>query len=285
MPRDTRILLSVDFDFFVREKPIWDWSHAESAIYQELLWPQRAAGFLARGYDLRDETDPEKHANPTPSKFWDVLERLGYLDLGDQTACVTNSHAFAAPHWWSGYYEEDDYLLINFDAHHDLGYRTSHEQDKRWEKGVSECGDWLYMLMRQNPRMKAKIIYPEWKGLEELRHEKEIPWKRYGFLEGRVEAGVFSEDFVRLPEDAIVDDVFICRSGAWVPPWLDESFERFCYRGGFYELAALFEDEEGMCAMDPRPFPWEQVEKFAEDIRTAMSPQFKALQDSLHKQD
>ena len=279
MAGDTRILLSVDFDFFVREKHIWDWSHAESKMYQEVLWPHRASTFLAQGIDLRKETDPGKYAEPTPDRFWSVLERLGY-DTEDVVSCVTNSHTFAAPHWvHHGYFPEDDYLLINFDAHHDLGYRSAEEMEKVWESGRVMCGDWLYTLMRAVPNLKAKIVYPSWRGLEEIEKVEKRPEELYPFLEGRVEYGVFSEDFVRLPEDAFVEDAFICRSGAWVPPWLDQLFTDFCYSGGFGELFAAFEDEEGSCALDPRKFSWADVEAYAEQLKAFYTGDLERFQE------
>ena len=92
--------------------------------------------------------------------------------------------------------------VMLFDAHHDAGYRPL---------GVEPaCDDWMVYYARQGARLR--VFYPSWRD-PSLEPVPAVPVERVKDPGGPVE-GVFHR-------------VFLCRSGAWVPPWADEAFFAF----------------------------------------------------------
>ncbi|RTG92017.1 hypothetical protein [Thermus scotoductus] len=92
--------------------------------------------------------------------------------------------------------------VMLFDAHHDAGYRPL---------GVEPaCDDWMVYYARQGARLR--VFYPSWRD-PSLEPVPAVPVERVKDPGGPVE-GVFHR-------------VFLCRSGAWVPPWADEAFFSF----------------------------------------------------------
>ncbi|WP_019550596.1 hypothetical protein [Thermus scotoductus] len=92
--------------------------------------------------------------------------------------------------------------VVLFDAHHDAGYRPLGEEPA--------CDDWMVFYHRLGARLR--VYYPPWRD-PSLEPEPQVPVARALDPGGRVE-GVFHR-------------VFLCRSGAWVPPWADGDFFAF----------------------------------------------------------
>ncbi|WP_114313057.1 hypothetical protein [Thermus caldifontis] len=92
--------------------------------------------------------------------------------------------------------------VVLFDAHHDAGYRPLGEEPS--------CDDWMVFYARQGARLQ--VFYPSWRdpGWEP---EPLVPVERARDPGGPVE-GLFHK-------------AFLCRSGAWVPPWADGAFFAF----------------------------------------------------------
>lgn len=274
-----RIWLSIDFDYFCREEPVWDWGHRESLLFRDVLWGHRVMGFASNGVDLRKEVDPKVFARPTPETFWDEIEKKG-LDLSKTwRIIVADSHTYAAimfASYWFGNVPINARTLINFDAHHDLGY--SKENIARAEETHIDCGNWLYFVMKQWKHLKSHNIYPPWLGMQE--------WEQC-FIDGgsigpyfdiskgckeiskRATASVWDEDVPQGP----VDWIFICRSGSWVPPWLDSQFISFvkeiAKRTGT-EVEFPFMDDESCNPMVPRDIDVEGIIKQATQIKSLL---------------
>jgi len=237
--------------------------------------------------DLMAEMDPDKWAKPKPSDFWKVLEQLGYnFDYLDSFT-VADSHSAAAPSLIHALeYDTPDYI-INFDAHHDLGYCEWERINQMLKDEVCTCDMWLCAVLDwvKEDNVGARVVYPNW-----LREETSIErqWKHLEdrlpqeFLD-RVELGFFENedgsvsDVVCKPGETIeVQSLFICRSGAWTPPWLDKQFV------DFVEGAEQISDVEAQEfkadqitefeAMKPRGFSVEAAEKLADQWREMMKP-------------
>jgi len=102
-----------------------------------------------------------------------------------------------------------------YDAHHDSGY--PHKGDKDYlsrllERGAWSCEDWMVLYRALGADLHVR--YPEWRA-----------WAVTGELEPAVYVDRRVDDG-SVP-DLEFDKVFVCRSGAWVPPWHDEAFNRF----------------------------------------------------------
>lgn len=246
-----RIFLSIDWDFFIREDHEWDFSHRESGFFTNELWTIRSIGFAANGGDLIDETDPDKHADPKPSEFWDKLEGNGFL-FDDCRIVVADSHAEACLVALIGNHD----VVVNFDAHCDLGYSSLEVHKKRYREKFCMCDDWLLQLMWKKRSIKSKIVYPKWKGMADWSPSKGGPKA----VARRTEVGVWSDDLLKECAGT-VSAVFICRSGAWTHPAHDEKFIEFV-RSAERALGVrsyLFPDEKDKDVLVPRRFDVEAV--------------------------
>jgi hypothetical protein len=196
-----KTVVSVDYDFFVRENPLWDWGHSEvNPIFASVAWIARYSGL-----DLYKETDIKKYADFQPENLAISLIDKGFSFQKHPKLVIADSHK-----------ELYRYLkrlgksrVYNFDAHHDL-WRDNKEVD---------CGNWLFRATEDGYVKGIYWIAPSWS--EEFNNGDEY-WfngnKGYSqYINGHYynKMPIYKED---------IDLLFICRSSAWVPPHLDKSF-------------------------------------------------------------
>lgn len=251
MTNDRRIYLSIDADYFSRELPEFDWSHSEhSGLYRELAWHTRVA--------WHEETRIDKFANPKPAEFFDKLVSLGFEFDCCSSLNVSDSHLYAAPDFIDTLRVSPDETIeiINFDAHHDMGYGPWPEMREQWVKlSRVDCSNWLLVLLCQQKRLRATVVYPEWKGLEELQNTC-LPWKRLRSVRRRAQHLVYSDESVRSLAGPVAG-VFIARSSAWLPPWQDHEFVKLVRAAekatGLASLAP-YVDREKCDPREPRLF-------------------------------
>jgi hypothetical protein len=201
-------LLSVDWDYFVPsiDQAFVGASGSVRVPYAlgggevfpdpllDALWDGRAAALLEAGYSLPGTSGEEE-------RFWrrfqiDPAGRLYYADSHAQAA-----HAAVR----TGVTE-----VWNFDAHHDCGYEGAADDPIR--QGWVACANWMCAYALGGATLHVR--YPSW------RHDaliREVPP-----LSG-VDRGIDDDR----PTDLQFDIVFVARSSAWTPPWLDEQFETF----------------------------------------------------------
>lgn len=222
-------LLVVDWDYFfpnpfdggdhdaVADSHLYDWAHAETLFHINRVWQTRASSFLYNGSSLPMCSGWET--------FWD---RFTVAEDAPLFMAESNLYAATIPAGlgYSGSVTDvadwpwDSVWL--YDAHHDCGYNTTLEAWR--ERGTITCEDW--MLVHHEAGSKLHMRYPAWKTRAfEVEKRTRVPVDRR-FDDGAAPPVVF-------------DAVFLCRSGAWVPPWCDHQFEDFAsrYPGGDVELA------------------------------------------------
>lgn len=279
------IWISIDWDYFVRSLHEWDWGHQESPFYQGgAMWAIRASQALVGGVDLREEMSPKRHAVPRPEAFWSVLEQLGY----DFSRCghfiVSDSHAGAGPVFHEiGHREEPAGLLVNFDAHHDLGYKGWEQSEIAIEAEKCYCDMWLCAVLCWVPELKARVVYPPWQTTKDLEWErKQIRENLPAAMHKRVRADLFLRDEAvsRIAKPAKgktfdVKAVYICRSSAWTPPWLDQAFIDFVEDGErALDLEAFnpfLREERDIDPIEVRSdFRWEDAEAQAAQMKAMM---------------
>ncbi|WP_243093897.1 hypothetical protein [Thermus thalpophilus] len=203
-------LLVVDFDYFfpVPQDPRHPEAHLYAwAHFETPYYLQEAWEARALAFLLRGLPLPQAQGW---KGFW---ERFNFTSGARLFYADSNALAFH-PRVREGVEE-----VVLFDAHHDAGYRLLGEEPA--------CDDWMVFYARAGARLA--VYYPPWRN-PSLEPEPQVPLARALDPGGKV-AGVFHR-------------VFLCRSGAWVPPWVDPSFF------AFLEAAPL--PKEALEAVEPR---------------------------------
>ena len=200
-------LLVVDWDYFFPEEgpssgsPHWflyDWGHNEmSSFFYDGIWVGRAAAFERAGVPRPMTTGEERG-------FWARfnIARTATLFYAESNVAVVNRKVYGNTRVKN---------LWLYDAHHDSGYKLTLEQIIKAQNVT--CEDWTaYFHLKHGTRLHMR--YPRWRA-----------W------------ALESEPAPVVPIDRQADDggspsirfdrVFVCRSGAWTPPWLDAAFETF----------------------------------------------------------
>lgn len=210
-------LLVVDWDsFFPEPEPgslesiqLYDWGHKEAPFFIDTIWGGRAESFVMNDVELPD-------LNGEELTFWDRVHVTydAKLWYADSNSCAVNPII-------TGKRPKFDSVWL-YDAHHDSGYYPDLEGYQRRQKiheilteGRYGCDNWttFYAMVAGS---LIYVRYPQWKPWA-LDREMEPLFD----IERKVDDGV--------PPDVSFDRVFVCRSGAWVPPWhdMDARFEQF----------------------------------------------------------
>jgi hypothetical protein len=183
------VVLTVDWDFFVPEDPMWDIQHKEALFWLDPLWS------LARMNLIE-----EMITNGQECGFWDWVR--SWADIDGAALFVSDSHSCAYP------VVQNAKQVILVDAHHDC-----------WPSkmlNVVQAHDWLGYWLEQSPSRKAIWIHPDDAfhsayplPLNKINVVSEIPYKPKSM------------------ENVRLDVIHVCRSGCWTPPWLDQAFVDF----------------------------------------------------------
>jgi hypothetical protein len=192
-------ILSIDFDFFVREDPMWDFGHSETnGMFMQLAWSARYMGL-----DLYSDCDMKKYADFMPDCLIGNLLRLGFHFKKNLKLAMAESHVKAYDFIKEEFGEECN--VYNFDAHHDMF--GGHEE--------LNCGNWLLKLRAENLVKKIVWVKPKW-----LRE----------FMDGSVHLPrtkeVYYDELIKKNLNVKFDGIFFCRSGVWTPPHLDGEFAK-----------------------------------------------------------
>lgn len=187
-------MLSIDWDYFVPEKPEWDFAHAENPFHILFIWS------LRMGVISEFKTTGEEET------FW---ESTGLKDKISKVI-VSESHAMAFD-----LAENVDHIVI-VDAHHDCWKEDS-------VMGIDEgkkvyCHNWLRVWLSKNKHNKATWVCPP-SSMTNFPLPKDMK-KRVKIVH-------------EVPNLADMDvlKVHVCRSGGWTPPWTDKQFIKFVKDG------------------------------------------------------
>lgn len=217
--RPRKVMISIDWDFFfplpaakdLQRWLLFDWGHRETPFFHSaLIWEIRAHAFARAGLPL-----PRTSAEATT--FWHWLSDR--VDLRHVMLETRESHVDA----FATVVHCEITHVINFDAHHDCGYTGKRKRNIYPHARTEEidCGDWLGVLATEYG-VEATVIYPAWR--------TDCPERR-GDADGvrylQTGRDVISIDKLLEQYQDDVVSVFVCRSGAWTPTWIDGDFARF----------------------------------------------------------
>jgi len=214
-----RWILSVDWDWFVPEDPIWDAGHRESTLFLKFVWFTRAT--LMEVWKTSGQED----------SFWERMREIVDLDKCTKID-VSDSHS-------SCFHLVDRHdRLILVDAHHDC---------LPWDENPHriDCANWVRVWLRMGRYKRNPLhmfwVKPKWQKNLTL---KGVPKKiREQITVTRLEK--LREALGCKPK---IDTIHVCRSGCWTPPWLDKKFQEF-----------LRSSQKEISVTEPKPWDgWEE---------------------------
>lgn len=266
-------LLSVDFDFLIPHGMydqavklgdgstahgmfVYDWQMSETRApeFEHALWITRASGFQRMGLDIQALT------KPTPG----VVEFAGELSALCNGECIPAWRGDS--HGWAGIVARDfsksfgPLTVVNFDAHHDLGYQDQKGILKRYDRNENKpvhCDDWALIGLHEGWIENYILVYPDWLGLSEWEGSMaQAHFRNYK----RVEVTTWN-DFKSSAELQEVEAAYFCRSSSWVPPWLDPEFQSFCDEWGYVECIDCRYGQSGSAhdTCKQREWSWDDV--------------------------
>lgn len=270
-------LISVDYDFFIRHgmyddvlmpdgnsapgQLIFDWQMNEGRApeFDESIWISRAASFKRWGLDIQEMTKPEL----TADNF--MTELSVKLDGNALPGWRGDSHA------WAGIVARDyseihgPLDVVNFDAHHDLGYERSTlvlAQNKK--TGKIGCDTWALIGLQENWIKNYTLVYPDWLGKKEWKNARGKNWLPKRF-QSRVHVTTWSE-WLEHGEIEEPEVGFFARSSSWVPPWYDAGFQELCDEWGYVDCidCQIEQSNTPYDTCKPRPWDWNAVDEHAD---------------------
>lgn len=190
-------LLSIDWDYFFPNALWYDWGHREAPFFMEAIWYTRCGQTnLKTGEKALDAYIPT-----VPENFWSLVTNRPQVIVADSHFRVWDLLAPGTE-------------VTSLDAHHDCGYGNF---KKMYQAHTIDCGNWGAWGQMTGKISKLRIYYPEWRRTdkEDKAHEMVRPIIHYG-----------------VPKPADYDLIFVCRSGAWTPPWRDPEFKAWLEQSG-----------------------------------------------------
>lgn len=226
---DLTRILSIDWDYFFPNSEPYDMGHSEhhGTELATLLWMNRAhCKNILTGENLLTTYVPT-----IPSDFWKKILK------NKPTIYLAESHYRI----WPLIENEMFAQVTSLDAHHDCGYKTLN-----MNKLYVDCSNWAAVGMKLARIGRMDLYYPSWRIIG-----SEGSIKGIGHHPTSTKHG--------LPEPAKYTKIFVCRSGAWTPPWWDQTFQNF-----------IRESEcpvESLESVDPRGISLEEAKALAEDTK------------------
>jgi hypothetical protein len=209
--------ISIDFDYFVRELIEWDWGHGEGIrMFLTEIWPIRY-----RQIDLWRECNPVVYADVMPDEFGAQLSDQGLSLQRMRHLGYAESHKWALPFLLDKSSKVPADVMINFDAHHDC-YTDFRAVMPDSEAAKPSCENWVQHYLDVRPSTKVMWVVPKWRidaignDMRKVERCRKSPITKRKPEVTTLDKLSFNRDRVR--------NVFICRSGAWVPPHLDPLF-------------------------------------------------------------
>lgn len=246
-------VLSLDFDFWVRDDPNYDFGHNEDLRINHILWSIRASQFLARGKDIEKIVRIEP-SEISPQNFYTHLVKK-HVDITESEILSTDSHARIVDFLKS----HKKINLVHIDAHHDFGY--SDQQDR------INCGNWVQFLVNQKKISKIHLIYPKWRDgyLLDFDLNPEVKlrieeWRKKYKIPVTISFGLENLNPFK------VNKFFMCRSGAWVPPWLDLHFFNILSK-----CSAHCKKTFSLQNLEVRTIDWENIKNLAQQERELLN--------------
>lgn len=220
------MLLDIDFDYFVKETTFHDFGYHESKFFMESMWDIRF--ITAYG-------NPFKHSDLTKEL---ILDEDGLKDVLDfikkcrqvKNWAISDSHLFAYRYIQ---YEQISSILdgiVHIDRHNDYNILEDKIHAGNWLRYIKENlpGIPIYWI----PQSKKDHLYVDEKAVKDVMKIK-------------------NRTFLKHLNPRKIDCIYLSKSSAWVPTWLDSAY--FKFQG---ELEKLF-GQPIIYEPAPKMRPWD----------------------------
>jgi hypothetical protein len=196
------MLLDIDFDYFVKETTFHDFSYHESEFFTESMWDIRF--ITAYGNPFSSPIDLTKELILDEDALRDVLDFIKKCSEVKSWA-ISDSHLFAYR------YIQDDAIysildgIVHIDRHNDY--------DIIYDK--IHAGNWLRYIKENLPGAPIYWIPQSKKDL---------------YVDEKTVKGVMkikNRAFLKSLDPCKVDCIYLSKSSAWVPSWLDSAYFKF----------------------------------------------------------
>ena len=267
-------MISIDWDFFIphgmyEEKVflpaandhfhgmfVYDWQMSETRppALEDALWRTRAINFKKWGLDI------EKLLTP-PLSIEDFAIELSIKTDGNVVpAWRGDSHAWGTIIARDYAKHHGPLRVVNFDAHHDLGYGSNSLAGYRENQRIG-CDNWALIGLLEGWIKDYTVVYPDWLGKREWGKNERRPWLKDFRRKIHIQTWsewVMTSTMLDSPEVA-----FLCRSSSWTPPWLDKGFSELGEELFGYVDCLDCQIEQSGSAFDTcelREWDWQEVE-------------------------
>jgi len=203
------MILDIDFDFFVKETVFHDFAYQESKLFMQAIWGIR---FMSAYSNPCGEP-----VDLTREFILDNEAMNEILDFVKKCSCVKN-WAVSDIHLFAYKYIENYSVhsslnrvnradgIVHIDRHSD--YDTLRDE--------INAGNWLRYI-KENVNREIPIYWiPQSKN--DLYVDKESVRKAMK-IKNRI--------FLKSLNPLNIEHIYLCRSSAWVPPWLDSAYFKF----------------------------------------------------------
>lgn len=191
------MLLDIDFDYFVKETRFHDFSYRETEFFMESMWDIRF--ITAYGNPFSGPIDLTKELILDEDALKHVIDFIKKCD-GIESWAISDSHLFAYK------YITDNVLIsildgiIHIDRHNDYNILDDRIHAGNWLRYIKENlpGIPIYWI----PQSKKDYLYVDEKAVKGAMKIK-------------------NRTFLKSLDPCKIDCIYISKSSAWVPPWLD----------------------------------------------------------------
>ena len=197
------MILDIDFDFFVKETVFHDFVYQESRLFMEMLWDVRF--MAAYSNPCGEPVDLTKEFILDNEAMSEVLDFIKKCSCTESWA-ISDSHMF-------GYKYVEDYA--RFSAFDGIVHIDRHSDFDILEDDVN-AGNWLRYLKESTSREIPIYWIPQSK--KDLYVDKKYVRKAMK---------IKNKTFLKSLDPLKITHIYLCRSAAWVPPWLDTAYFEF----------------------------------------------------------
>ncbi len=197
------MLLDIDFDYFVKETVFHDFGYHESEFFMESMWDIRFITAYGNPFDgPRDLTKELILDDDGLGDILDFIKKCGEV----KSWAISDSHLFAYKYIQYGQISSILDGIIHIDRHNDYNILENKIHAGNWLRYIKDNlpGVPIYWI----PQNKKDHLYVDEKAVKGVMKIK-------------------NRSFLKSLNPCKINSIYLSKSSAWVPPWLDSAYFEF----------------------------------------------------------